>query len=554
MSVQKNEQEYSLHEIGYIICKFLPEKLTDYYEKNYADFGMELEEIMKDWTFHNFQIGQADELYSYSTIEKTIMYLLDTELSEFTEMESLYRYKELQRNRKNYMYRVIRQEVGELKTTPNNPCYIMHEWKALNDPIIQKNPEIANLLDGLDYEAFKKKKYSEVTLWKEAPESFLFEFPYFQSLDNKRKAGCILQDIGYSVFSIICKKFYRRKEGFITKTPNLNLSTDTAIVNWQNSISSLKAEYVDEKIVFFETLSAGNGEVRIDHAEIPFTVSPSEKDFERVYREKVKQLSEEFNSGARARTLGPLDFTIYTSILNSMNIAALSGQDLTIKLTDIAADVYGDEIEQKPKSRKRIYVEVMSRIHKMANIRIRQYVQDADGNLKGGGLISFFDYEFIIEDENKPMVDKLQSLTLSEKPGDIDFSSLSAKELETIVIRISPSQFTRNKWQSGVHTRIVSTLYRQISDKGKIILQILQEARMKIYPEKRTRIKIADLKKQIRFNEETRPNRIKKELDREIGEIKKQGMIQSYQIVNGYIELEFMEPDEIEKIAYKIKE
>lgn len=267
-----------------------------------------------------------------------------------------------------------------MKPTPNNPKFIETEWAKLNDPYIRssKNAEITL---GSKEEFFETRK-EQIRTWFKNPESYLFEFLYFNTLPAKRRVNSFLQDLSVDVYTLICNDFYRNKFGFMTKSPDLNFGiTDLPIVNWQSSTPKLQFEAADNRIKVFEVLKEENDStVRIIVDEVAADCSTEDKK-----ETAILKLEEEYNAGTRVKTLDTKDLAIYSVIFNDMTIESATSDALKVTLPDLAGDLYGHDAQLT----KKMYSDLLNRLNKLAHMRISSTVQDENGNLLSDSVISF---------------------------------------------------------------------------------------------------------------------------------------------------------------------
>lgn len=531
-------QQYSLEQTSKVIADYLGNTIKEYFPLFINENSLPVHEIIDAWLFDN---GMDNEI----TLDRVIMYILD-QYAAIPEKEACLQVKSLKKNRKDYFYRTIRQETGELKPTPNNPKFIETEWAKLNDPYIRssKNAEITL---GSKEEFFETRK-EQIRTWFKNPESYLFEFLYFNTLPAKRRVNSFLQDLSVDVYTLICNDFYRNKFGFMTKSPDLNFGiTDLPIVNWQSSTPKLQFEAADNRIKVFEVLKEENDStVRIIVDEVAADCSTEDKK-----ETAILKLEEEYNAGTRVKTLDTKDLAIYSVIFNDMTIESATSDALKVTLPDLAGDLYGHDAQLT----KKMYSDLLNRLNKLAHMRISSTVQDENGNLLSDSVISFFDIVISINSDPDKAGNRktLKTIKVSENSSLRDFSNLGIHEFINTDITIMPSFYTKDMWKNNVHNQISTHLYKKItSSRGKMVSQLLQEERMRIYPDTHTTISIKYFKDKIRVTSRNN-DRIKKEIAAEMTELLDAHIqIADFHFNRNTIDIDFLPLTKEEKLFYKV--
>lgn len=280
----------------------------------------------------------------------------------------------------------------------------------------------------------------------------------------------------------------------MTKSPDLNFGiTDLPIVNWQSSTPKLQFEAADNRIKVFEVLKEENDStVRIIVDEVAADCSTEDKK-----ETAILKLEEEYNAGTRVKTLDTKDLAIYSVIFNDMTIESATSDALKVTLPDLAGDLYGHDAQLT----KKMYSDLLNRLNKLAHMRISSTVQDENGNLLSDSVISFFDIVISINSDPDKAGNRktLKTIKVSENSSLRDFSNLGIHEFINTDITIMPSFYTKDMWKNNVHNQISTHLYKKItSSRGKMVSQLLQEERMRIYPDTHTTISIKYFKDKIR--------------------------------------------------------
>lgn len=170
---------------------------------------------------------------------------------------------------------------------------------------------------------------------------------------------------------------------------------------------------------------------------------------------------------------------------------------------------------------KKMYSDLLNRLNKLAHMRISSTVQDENGNLLSDSVISFFDIVISINSDPDKAGNRktLKTIKVSENSSLRDFSNLGIHEFINTDITIMPSFYTKDMWKNNVHNQISTHLYKKItSSRGKMVSQLLQEERMRIYPDTHTTISIKYFKDKIRVTSRNN-DRIKKEIAAEMTEL-----------------------------------
>lgn len=532
-------QQYSLEQTANVIADYIGKPIKDFFPDFLQENEIPMHEVMDSWFFEN-------QMDNEITFERLIMYILDL-YSSMSEKEAYIQVKSLKKNRKDYFYRTIRQEIGELKTTPNNPKFITTEWEKINDPYIRSSKNVE--INISSEEEFFETRKEQIRTWFKNPDSYLFEFEYFNTLPAKRRVNSFIQDVSVDVYAMICNEFYRNKFGFMTKAPDLNFGiSDLPIVNWQSSTPKLQFEAADNRIKVFEVLRADDEQaVRIIIDEVAADCSTEEKK-----QQAIMKIEEEYSVGTRVKTLDVKDLAIYSAIFNDMTIESATSDPLNITLPDLAGDVYGHDVQVN----KKMYVELLNRLNKLAHIRISSSVQDENGNLISDSVISLFDLTISIKSDPDTTGKRktLNTIRVSENSSLRDFSNLGNHEFINIDINLMPSFYTKEMWKNNVHNQISTHLYKRItSSRGKMISQLLQEERMRIYPDTHTTLSIKYFKDKIRVTSRNN-DRIKKEIGAEMTELMDASIqIADFHFNRSNIEIDFLPLTNEEKLFYKIE-
>jgi len=543
------EQNYTVEEASKVICEVVPAKIVDYFNNELVkdpDSLSELYSIIESWHMQASRNMFDIESLSLTTL---IHFILDANLVNMNETEVHSNYISTYRNRKNYLFRYLQEEMGDTLIKPKNPLFMHNEWVIISSPFIK------NTLDQITFNNaaitdsendFKKKRYENAYKWFKNKSSYLFEFQYFAALSSKKRVDYFMIDLGLSILNIICKDFYRNTFGFITKTPDFRfgLPEEIPVVNWQAQDMTLQYEAKKDSIIVYESLGKPTNNVKIIVGEVPADCSTEESRIAAINR-----VAREYEEGKRLKTLDTLDFTIYTAILNNLTFKSLDG--MNISMHDLAYDVFG----YKSDIRLNKYEDLLRRLVKLASTTITATVSGPQGTM-AASLVSFFDLTFTVQ--TKGSLDDASDKTITYSTGTesniIDYNSFTQKDYGVMQLEIIPSRHLRDTWTNAIHTNVSSILYKQItSNKGKMLMQILQQERMNIYPNCEVTLNISYFK--TKFKLVCRDTRFRNDLDSELKKlIEKKTIIEKYTIERNNFKICFFPLSTVEKIAFKISQ
>jgi len=556
---ERESNEFTMYEAVHVIIEDISAKLIGYFDnklKPSPDMNILLQNHLRSWLRENENTTLMDSYPRGRDItEPTLLNLifceLSTVLSQCSEAEALSKYKEIKRGRKKYLYTQLREEAGELPIKPRNSYFMQNEWDAINSPYILNNMEQMTINFDFSvtgsFEDFKKYRFDTVTAWYKEKDGFLLDFPYFEMLSAARKLSIYLIDLTYNCLSIICKDYYRSKTGFVTRTLDTHLGLkDASLFSWQSNALELKYEITDGIFQIYESLELSpNNALKIIVYEEPYdpamrNVNPDD------FFEKVKS---DMNKGQQYRTLDTFDVSILTAILNNFSVASLQDKSLQINLIDLAHDVYGDSSTLKARDCERL----IRHIIKLGRTRISNVSTTDNGLLIGGGNITFYEYKFqVLTNSSMDNENILTTINMASGDTKIDYSKLSMKDYSSMEMVFYLSNYMYTLWNNSMHTYISSTLYRQIeSSKGRALMQILQEERLRIYPELDTFMPMARFRSHLKIA--AKAQRFKQELAAEMELLKSSGIaVSAYEVISNGVNITFHPLSTAEKTAYKL--
>lgn len=555
---EKEPYVFTMYEAVHVILEDISPKLIDYFNSKInpvSSMNILLQNHLKKWLKENQNTSLTD-CYPNNlditdpTLFNAIFCELSSILSQCSETDAYTKYKEISRGRKKYLYNQLREEVGELPLKPRNSLFIKNEWDALNNPYIVKN--MAQISMNMDFASisgtfddFSIQRFKAATSWYKQKDSFLLEFPYYEMLPESRKLSIYLIDLATNCLSLICKNYYRSKSGFVTRALDTRLGLDdTSIISWQSNALDLTYEVTDGMFQVYELESSSNSTRKIIIHEEPYNPALHGLEPEQLFA-KIKS---DINSGQQYRTIDTFDASIITAILNNFSVASLQDKSLHINLIELAYDVYGNTNIRAEKCER-----LIKHIIKLGRTRISNVSTTDKGVLLGARNISFFEYQFqVLTDYSLDNEHIITTINMASGDTKIDYSKLSMKDYSAMELVFYLSNYMYTIWNNNVHTYIRSTLYRQIeSSKGRVLIQLLQEERLQIYPNLEVFIPYATFKNYLKIT--SKMDRFKKELSAELESLKGNAIaISDFEILSNGVRVVFHPLSVAEKTIYKL--
>lgn len=544
MAENQTGSEYTYEQTANILSEMLSDEINEFYNHlcERQDLSQVLIAKLQDWMI----VPGGDQVFTLvdaPKINRIIHFLLETEIQDQDISEALSHVRDVKRSRRGYLYRKIKEEAGLIeKTSKNGTNMLEAEWKALNNPLIREKIYKSK-------EAFIEARLKEVNDWYNSPTWYIFQFPYFSTLSSKKQVENFLIDLQCEVLELIYKNFYKNVFGFVTKTPDMMLGSHSGspVVSWVSTSMNLNYETRNDRVLVYETISqSATADTRIVVAEVMMDCSTEEK-----AKAAVLKVQEDYESGALTKTFDTEDFAILTAIYNNMDLKSANG-DTPIYLTakGLMSDVHSD-MTSAP--RRRLYVDAMTRLNKIASMRIISSTYDNKGKLISVGNVSYFDFRIQIEGRNgdEGYVTVYQTTDGSLVPGTNVFENLDMEEFNKMRIELYPSLWMREQWRENVHDVVYSQTYRRISSqKGKFLFQLIHKERMRIYPESGVDITLKFFRDNLRSNQSA--SRLKKEIIEELENFKKSKiMVEDYTSKKGSIHIDFLPFTATEHQIYK---
>lgn len=534
--------DFTTEEAAEVYYLKLPKDMIEYYENIYLmrqDNKDAMIDLLEEWLIDKRMRQGIVTIENDLHLKNLICYVIDINNATNTdETESYKNAKKQSENRKYYLYRKVREEMGDIKSSGGNPKFIANSYKYYIANLRSSDSSTTKAYTKQEYIA---REYQRAEEWFNNPESFIFQFPYFETLAPKRRANCLITDITYYVYRLIRENYYSSSYGYVTRTPDVDFGIpDAQFINWAKTSLDLKFEANDNMVSVFEEYEFEKaGPIRMIIDEIPADCSTPEKQ-----KEAIERIEREYSSGKRVRALDTIDFSIYTSVLNSINLNVYANaESIRLPFKNYAKLIYNNK--NGSGLRAKDYSDIFSRLVKLARLKISTTTQDADGKTVTGSVISFFDLSYSLNTDS----DISQRTINVSGSGRLPDEQYSAKDFDGMEVEITPSKFMKDQWKT-IHSYVVSESYQQItSTKGKMILQILQEKRMQIYPEREVVLPISFFKDKFYFAK--RDSRFKQEVAAELEELRINSvLVESYRIHNNEAHIKFLPLTETENSIF----
>lgn len=535
--------EYTYEQVAGILAGMLSEDILTFYNHlcTIPELSQELISKLQDWLL----IPGGDQLFNpidAPKIDKVIHFILETEV-QYQDVSDMYsRIKNIKRNRRMYLYRKIREEAGLIGQFSKKGTHMLeNEWQALNNPFIREKLYESK-------ETFLRARLTEINEWYNSPTGYIFQFPYFSTLAFKKQIESFLIDLKCEILSLICEHFYKNVFGFVTKTPDILLGSDfnSPVVSWVSSTMNLNYETRSDRVIVYETIAQSEiADTRIVIAEVKMDCSTEAK-----ANAAILKVQNDYENGVLSKTFDTEDFAILTTVFNNIDLKSANGEaPVCMTANSLLAYIHSDIASP----RKRNFVDAISRLNKIASMRITSNSYDNKGRLVSFGKISYFD--LIIRIENRKS-DNGSVAVYQTTDGSSDFesdifASLDMDAFSNMSIELYPSIWMKNQWKEKVHDVVYSRAYQQItSQKGKFLFQLIHRERMRVYPESSVDITMKFFRDNLRSNQGL--TRFRKEILNELETFKQNAiMVKDYSATSGYIHIDFFPFSSIEHQVYK---
>jgi len=571
--VSHNEEEYlhmdknrvfSLEELVTVLVEDLPEDLLKLFQKKILssiELNVQLQGYLSEKEIEWKKMHPQEPIVCfneqvYPMLVRLIFYELDEIFSaNSTEDDAFSRYWNIKKQAKKRLYGQMREEVGLVPVRPRNPFFIRQEWDALHNPFMNKymteevsdgsSEQYNKLLS--DFELFKQDRFSKISAWSGNKNSYLMQFMYYDMLQPFRMLNLLVTDIVYECLSVIINKYYKSKEGFLTRTIDTHLGfKDAALFGWESKNRELKYEITDSVFRVYELMEMSpSNRIKIVIHEAPCDKDENEESLEKLFLEFQNDTASD-----NTKTLDAFDMTLLTVILNafSYNVHDNSRQ-VKFTLPELVSMLYQSDQRLRPK----MYERVLRHIIKIGRINISNVTTEENVPIFISNF-TFYEYKITI---NSDLIKENSELStvINMASGDcsIDYSKLDLKSYAAMEVEFYLSNSMYTHWNNRIHTYISTTLYQQIETaKGKMIVQLLQDERLRNYPELDFFVPYSYFLKNM--NVSGRNARFKKELEQELSRLAEQKIIvKGFELLSGGVFFHFYPLNSSEKKIYRLE-
>lgn len=516
-----------------VVVENLPSYLQDYFQKN-----IRYNEQLLSAICHEMGEWSQYEHLDLSDISFVARYILETSLSLSSDINGhIKRYSNLRRYQKRYWFDTVKKELGVegKKASPRNKTFISDECDRYF--MLKKTNNIEDTYK--NREDFIWHRYREIEQWAQEPTSPLCRYVYIRLLNDTSQAKAFIIDMGYEIFTYIKNEQYGNPLGFRTslptdvfKAPFFGFRQERLVLDTESDEQVIN---VIDKYAYKDTT--------VDTIVRTFNIG------EQTSISEAEDLAQK-EVAVNYRSLDTNDLQLLTLICSNITADTINDDVVEISLNQICHQFYRKE-NVRTKARK----EVLNHIERLAKYTL-QAEQYADGMYEKL-VLHFFDVHYRIpaeknsgeRDIDQEMADFLSE---SELGKSLDF------DLSKAVIQFSLGKTIKDAWKEEKMSQIYSKLYHLIDvqePKAKTMLFILENERMKIYPELELKsLPYKFFTDKLRFSNMP-PNKIKAEIDKILQLIKEQGiLIDNYSMGALSIDLEFLPFSKTEKLVYRISD
>lgn len=518
-----------------VLLTYIPDVLDSFYVLNRESLDIGFKDIMSQWLFVNREnLGSP---YDELTMETLLCYVIDNKPNDLSEREYLQKLEKKKINAKDYFFSKIKKEYTLYMSGHEEEGFIKKYYSAANNPYLKQSVPLINKDD------IYNNTYSEILDWKRDSASMLFQFKFFSVLPIKKKCEWFLTELSIFAYNTICNDFYNNASGYVTKTPPLIWDVGGAVVSWASEMPELNV-VMDEPGMFsvYESImkDADGCEVIAEIDRIPTSaVTPDE-----IEKEKLKILSE-YASGKRSQTFDTTDWRIYTTIFSMMRFGTFSDGVIHATLPELFSEIY--PLFSGRNHLKREYVNLLERLDKISHRTLSSTSLDEFGRAVRQKNITFFTFDYeLIGVQGASTV-----LSFSELKKKLDFNAFNIKELECMQITITPSSHMKQQWMEMKYKEVLSSDFKKLEEsKDQVVLQILQEFRIKIFPERECLINYQEIETNIRTLK-IKTTRLRKEIRNSIERIAKiNSIIEAYEFNKTGINMTFRKLSDAEMEAF----
>ena len=517
----------------------IPEEIDTFYvnfqivmQKNYLS-------ILKKWVItQNIPIN-TKELENGITIEHLLTYILTTKPIELTDSEYLNKLQKKKRNAKDYIFSKIKKEYDSY-ISGNEICgYMKNYVEIMMSPYINSDNQ-------QDKDSLYAATYTDSLNWKNNNNQKLYNFNFFGVLPAKKRCEYFLTELAIFSYTTLCSDTILMKND-VTKTPPILFDSETPVVCWASESPELYIK-MDEPGIFsvYEIVQYNpNGNEIIAEIDRIASISKTNEDIE---LEKAKILSE-YASGKRAQAFDTIDLHIYTTIFSLIQVDPLNDGAIHTTLSELFREI--NPTFKGSNHLKREYINIAERLEKISRRTLSSISQDSNGRAVKQSNITFFNFDYEIA---KDISIAATSISYAENKKKTDFNSFSLKELANMIITITPSSYTLEQWRNQNFSKVMSKDYKSLEEsKDQVILQILQEYRINIYPQQSYYIPFTNIESKLR-KIKLRNTRLRKEIKASIENIYHiDSIIENYTIDTNGINIIFKPLSEVELEVYNFE-
>lgn len=538
MNNPKSENQYII--MAKVMLDNLPTRFQDYFDKRISGTPVsdEIYSQMADWFFQKMEEGLNTEV----TLLNITYYIIETATLQYGDAkESLKNYITNKRNRKNYIYNSVRKEyLGN--PTPDDPLFLHNKCEQYFD-LMSVDNELKQYSSKKEY---IDMLFDKITVWKKEKDSYLFDYMFFEKLDNRRKAACFIAELGTSIFKIINDQFYGRINGSLTSIPSSFLE---GLFTLRNESLDLDLVISDDKAVSSKKSVIKNedgGTVIIDtvydkHVEDFSGLDSVEKNA------MIKKLVEENKLKISAESLSSRDLQVIATIFSSFSAASLAQRCIPLNGRAFVSQTLGKKVVKLREVRQ-----VLRSVDKLASTEINISRKNSKGQVESVGTVSFFDVVYGIDTYDEDSTFEYNMNDSGNTSQKLDDAILSG---DAWTINIFPTAFFKDTWSDSINAEVYTKQYQQeVGPKAKSYMFLLQNERLLIYPEMKKFFSYGYLKSKIRLDN-VRASYVQKEI-RDILQtlLDAQIVVDTFEMSNTGVTITFLPFTDLEKDLYKVNQ
>ena len=515
-----------------IVVESLPEYIEKYFNEHIApnrNLINAIEHEMGDW----YELNKESD----TSVSCIVKYILESSFSMNSDVNvHLKSYMEMRRNQKKYWFKTIKEElnIDGLETTKRNKRFVNNDYERFL--LYSKTHKVTEHYDSR--EDFILKRYSEIEKWAKTQSSPLCDYTYIRLLSDNSQAKAFIIDTACELFNYIKEDMYGNPMGFATSLPSEVF--DLPFFGYRQERLSLETEREDDNINVIDKYFYGDNTV----ATIVKTFNISEQ-FGVV--EDVENMANR-ETMSTYRSFDTSDLQLLAILCSSITVDTFSNDIVEMPLTQLASQFY-----RKSNLRGRDLVNCLNHVDKMARYTMQaEHYQDG---MYEKILLHFYDVHYRIpaeQNERERNIDKEMADVIkdSELSKNLDF------DLSKAVVQFSIGKTIKDAWKDSKISQVYSKLYHLIDSqepKAKSFLFILENERLRIYPELEIeRLPYSFFTDKLRFSN-MKPNKIKGEIDKTIRLLQDQNiLIDKYSMEPMGVHIRFLPFSYTEKLVYNI--